>query len=184
MEVINIYTDGACSGNQSKENFGGWGTVLEFMGRQKELYGGTANTTNNRMELTAVIEGFRALKKSGLTVRVFTDSSYVANCFRESWHINWQKNGWLTSSKKPVENKELWQELLKLMDGHQVSFYRVKGHINLESKSVNVKKHYEKFLAINGNDFSMDDFKYIIKMNNIVDGLAVKGAEEAKSKEI
>lgn len=84
MEILRIYTDGACSGNQSDENVGGWGAVLEYGPHKKELFGGEVNTTNNRMELTAVIEALKALKSPGQTIQIFTDSSYVANCFREN----------------------------------------------------------------------------------------------------
>ena len=86
MAILRIYTDGACSGNQEKENFGGWGAVLEYGEHQKELFGGQANTTNNRMELTAVIEALKAIKGTGRTIEVFSDSAYVSNCFREKWY--------------------------------------------------------------------------------------------------
>ena len=86
MAILRIYTDGACANNQGDINFGGWGAILEFGEHQKELFGGEANTTNNRMELTAVISALKALKKTGQTIQVFTDSSYVANCFREKWY--------------------------------------------------------------------------------------------------
>ena len=140
MTTLRMYTDGACRGNQSDSNIGGWGTILEFGEHRKELYGGEINTTNNRMELTAVIEGFRALKKDGQTVEVFTDSSYVANCFREKWYESWEKNRWRNAAKKSVENQELWKELLALVRRHNVSFYRVKGHVNLNSKSTDFDK--------------------------------------------
>ena len=91
MTVLKLYTDGACANNQEDVNFGGWGTILEYGEHTKELYGGGANTTNNRMELMAVIEGFKALKREGLEVEVFSDSSYVMNCFREKWYVNWQR---------------------------------------------------------------------------------------------
>lgn len=185
-DYINMYTDGACSGNQEKSNFGGWGTFLEMGDYTKKLYGGQPDTTNNRMELMGVIQGFKALKKDGLKIRVFTDSSYVANCFLNKWYVSWQKNGWKNANKKPVENKELWLELIQLVSKHNVEFYRVKGHVNLNSKSTNLDKLYEKFLANNNStseNFSFDDFKHIIEGNNIVDALAVKGADEVKKGE-
>ena len=92
MAILRIYTDGACAGNQSDQNIGGWGAILEYGEHQKELFGGQANTTNNRMELTAVIEAFKALKQANQKIEVFTDSSYVANCFREEWYVSWEKN--------------------------------------------------------------------------------------------
>ena len=89
---MRIYTDGACSGNQNETNIGGWGSILEFGDSQKELHGGELNTTNNRMELTAVIEALKILKRDGLSIEIFTDSSYVASCFRDKWYMNWRKN--------------------------------------------------------------------------------------------
>ena len=123
-----MYTDGGCSGNQFDTNLGGWGCVLEFGENRKELCGGEPDTTNNKMELTAVISGFRALKRQGWTVEVFTDSSYVAQCFRERWYVNWRKNGWKTSGKAPVKNRDLWERLLGAMEGHAVTWVKVKGH--------------------------------------------------------
>jgi len=181
MNYLRIYTDGGCSGNQSSENFGGWGAVLEFGDNMKELHGGEVNTTNNRMELTAVIEAFRALKREGLEIQVFTDSSYVASCFRDRWYVGWEKNGWVNAAKKPVENQELWKELISLVKKHNVRFYRVKGHVNLKSKTTDFKKLYDKFTEWNGESFDFDDFKYITTMNNRVDELANVGIDEMKA---
>ena len=125
---------------------------------QKELFGGETNTTNNRMELTAVIEAFKALKKDGLTIHVFSDSAYVANCFREKWYESWEKNKWKNAARKSVENQELWKELLSLVRKHDVTFYRVKGHVNLPKaaegelpESAALTAMYEKFLCWNGD---------------------------------
>lgn len=178
--ILNIYSDGGCSGNQNDENLGGWGAVLEFGEHKKELHGSEANTTNNRMELTAVISALSALNREGLEVHVFTDSSYVADCFRKKWYVNWEKNGWKNSQKNPVENKELWQELLTLVRKHQVTFYRVKGHVNLDHPSTNLDKLYQKFVEWNGSSFSFDDFRYITKMNNRADELANVGIDEIR----
>jgi Ribonuclease HI len=175
-----MYTDGGCSGNQSEENFGGWGAILEFGDNRKELHGSEINTTNNRMELTAVIEAFRALKKDDLKIQVFSDSSYVSNCFRQKWYDSWQRNGWRNAAKKPVENKDLWEELILLVGHHDVEFFRVKGHINLNSKSTDFDSLYEKFCSWNGTDFSYDDFKYVTEMNNRADELANIGIDEAR----
>ncbi len=178
--ILNMYTDGACRNNQNSNNLGGWGLILEFGTHQKELYGSKKNTTNNQMELTAVIKGFKALTKDNLKINVFSDSSYVCNCFRQNWYKNWEKNGWKTSSKKQVENKELWQELISLTNQHNVTFYIVKGHINLNHPSTNVEKHFEKFLKNNGNNFSLEEFNHIISMNNRADALANLGIDEIK----
>ena len=181
MAILRIYTDGGCAGNQSDHNFGGWGAILEFGEHKKELYGGEANTTNNRMELTAVIEAFKALKKTGQYVQVFTDSSYVANCFREKWYESWEQNKWRNAAKKSVENQELWKELLALVRQHNVTFYRVKGHVNLNSKSTNFDKLYEKFVEWNSTAFSFEDFQYVTKMNNRADELANMGIDEVRA---
>lgn len=176
-QILNMYTDGACSGNQNETNVGGWGAILEFGEHSKELHGGEVNTTNNRMELTAVIEAFQALKRDGLEIRVFTDSSYVANCFLQKWYVGWQRNGWMTSQKKPVENRELWERLLDLVERHRVRFYRVKGHVNLDHPSTNVDAHYRKFCKNNG-DFTMEEFRHVTEMNNRADALANEGIDE------
>lgn len=180
MSVLRLYTDGGCSGNQSEENFGGWGSILEFGENIKELYGSEINTTNNRMELKAVIEAFKALKKSGQKIEVFTDSSYVARCFREKWHKNWEHNGWRNAAKKPVENQELWRELISLVQKNDVTFFRVKGHVNLKSKTTNFDELYEKFLEWNGSNFSYETFMHVTNMNNRADELANVGISEAK----
>ena len=181
MPILRIYTDGACSGNQSNENVGGWGAVLEYGEHQKELFGGQVNTTNNRMELTAVIEALKALKAPGQTIQIFTDSSYVANCFREKWYESWEQNKWRNAAKKSVENQELWKELLALVRMHEVRFFRVKGHVNLNSKSTNFDALYEKFLQWNGTGFSFDDFRYVTTMNNRADELANMGIDENRA---
>lgn len=128
MEKVIIYTDGACSGNPGP---GGWGTILMYKGNKKEISGGMANTTNNIMELTAVIEGLKLLKFP-CEVDLYSDSAYVVNCFKQGWIYNWVKNDWKTSSKEPVKNKEIWQELYELAKIHKVNFIKVKGHADNE----------------------------------------------------
>ncbi len=182
MKILKIYTDGACSGNQNETNIGGWGAILEFGEARKELYGGEINTTNNKMEMTAVIEALSALKKDGQNIQIFSDSSYVMDCFRQKWYIAWQKNGWKTSKKTPVENKELWEKLLELISHHTVNFYRVKGHVNLDHPNTNVNNLYRKFTEWNGPAFSMDDFRYVTAMNNRADELANLGMEPFRKK--
>ena len=179
MKTVTLYTDGACSGNPGP---GGWGAILEYNGVEKELSGGEMSTTNNRMELTAVIEAFKALKKPGQYIQVFTDSSYVANCFREKWYESWEQNKWRNAAKKSVENQELWKELLALVRQHNVAFYRVKGHVNLNSKSTDFDKLYEKFVQWNSTAFSFEDFQYVTRMNNRADELANQGINEAKAR--
>ena len=128
MEEVTIYTDGACSGNPGP---GGWGAMLMYKGNKKEISGGKQNTTNNVMELTAVIEGLKLLKFP-CKVKVYSDSAYVVNAFIQKWIYGWIKNGWKNSSKEPVKNKELWQELYELTKTHEVEFIKVKGHADNE----------------------------------------------------
>ena len=124
MQQVEIYTDGACSGNPGA---GGWGAILRCQGVEKELSGGEANTTNNRMELTAVIEALKALKKPCKIV-LYTDSRYVMDGITK-WLPNWQINGWRTANKKtPVKNVDLWQTLESLLKNHQIKWVWVKGH--------------------------------------------------------
>ena len=124
MKSIDIFTDGACSGNPGP---GGWGAVLRFAGKEKELSGGEINTTNNRMELTAVIKALEALKEP-CEVRLVTDSKYVADGLSKGWARSWQKNGWRKADKKPALNVDLWERLLELEDRHQMRYHWVKGH--------------------------------------------------------
>lgn len=181
MKVIKIYTDGACSGNQNESNIGGWGAILEYGEHKKELFGGEADTTNNRMEMTALIEALSALKKEGQIIEVYSDSSYVMNCFREKWYVGWLKNNWKTSGKKPVENRDLWEKLITLVQRHTISFYRVKGHVNLNSTSANLNALYQKFLKTNGSGFTFEDFIYITEKNNRADFLANEGVAQIRS---
>jgi len=178
--ILNMYTDGACSGNQNDENVGGWGAILEFGDAVKELHGGELNTTNNRMELDAVIHAFRQLTKSGLRIRVFTDSSYVANCFRDEWYVSWRKNGWKNKKKEPVENRDRWEDLLSMVEANDVSFYRVKGHVSLDSPSVDLDRLYKKFVEMNGSSFTFEDFKKVTEMNNRADELANIAMDELR----
>lgn len=122
-EVI-LYTDGACSGNPGP---GGWGALLMWKGKEKEMTGGAPDTTNNRMEMTAVIEGLKALKKP-CHVKIHSDSALIVNTFKQGWIENWQKRGWRKSNKKPVENRDLWEKMLKAMKPHKIDWIKVKGH--------------------------------------------------------
>jgi ribonuclease HI len=121
--TVEIFTDGACSGNPGP---GGWGLVLRYNGIEKELSGGEAETTNNRMELMAAIEGLHALTRPML-IHIHTDSTYVKDGITK-WIINWKRNGWKTASKKPVKNVDLWQMLDDALIGHEVEWFWVKGH--------------------------------------------------------
>ena len=124
MKTITLYTDGACSGNPGP---GGWGAILEYNGIQKELSGGEENTTNHRMELTAVIKGLQALKEPCI-VELYSDSKYVVDALQKGWAVSWQKRGWIKADKKPALNPDLWEQLLALTQIHQVRCHWVKGH--------------------------------------------------------
>ncbi|WP_084145957.1 RNase H family protein [Anaerovorax odorimutans] len=180
MKSINIYTDGACSGNQNKTNIGGWGAILEYGEHKKELFGGEINTTNNRMEMMALLKSLESLKKENLVINVFSDSSYLINCFRQKWYENWYKNNWKTAKKTPVENKDLWESLFSFIHNHNINYYRVKGHVSLKNPNTKLDTLYSKFTEWNGSDFSFDDFLYITKMNNRADELANLGMDELR----
>ncbi len=121
--LIEIYTDGACSGNPGP---GGWGVLLRWNGHEKELFGGEPETTNNRMELMAAIQGLENLKRDG-RVALYTDSTYVRDGITK-WIHGWKRNGWKTSNKKPVKNEDLWKRLEGAVERHQVEWHWVKGH--------------------------------------------------------
>lgn len=131
MKKITLYTDGACSGNPGQ---GGWGCILEYNGISKELSGYNENTTNNQMEITAVLEGLKALKEP-CEVDVYSDSAYVVNAFNQGWVESWVLNSWKTSTKDNVKNVDLWQELLKLCEKHKIIWHKVKGHADNEKNN-------------------------------------------------
>ena len=122
-KTVSLYTDGACKGNPGK---GGWGVLMRYGSHEKELFGGEAHTTNDRMELTAIIQGLAALKRPCAVV-IYTDSQYVKNGM-EQWIHGWKKNGWKTASKQPVKNEDLWRQLDQLAAQHQIQWQWVRGH--------------------------------------------------------
>ena len=124
MKQVTLYTDGACSGNPGP---GGWGAILECEGHRKELSGGEASTTNNRMELTAVIGGLSALK-FGCAVTLVCDSNYVIDAITKGWVYSWKAKGWRKADKSPALNVDLWEKLLVQLDRHQMTYQWVKGH--------------------------------------------------------
>ena len=128
ISEVTIYTDGACSGNPGP---GGWAAILIAGNYKKELSGGEAQTTNNRMELAGVINGLRALKRP-CKVTIYSDSAYVVNAFNQNWLAKWMTNGWKNSAKAEVANSDLWKELLALTSVHKVNFIKVKGHAENE----------------------------------------------------
>ena len=128
MQKVIIYTDGACSGNPGP---GGWGAVLISGEHKKEMSGGSKDTTNNIMEMTAILEALKALKQP-CEVELYSDSAYCVNCFNQGWIYNWIKKGWKTASGDKVKNQEIWQEIYDLTKKHKVTFNKVKGHSDVE----------------------------------------------------
>ena len=128
MEKVIIYTDGACSGNPGP---GGWGAILMYKDTKKEISGGKKDTTNNVMELTAALEALKILKFP-CEVELYSDSAYLVNGFNQGWIYGWQKNSWKNSSKEPVKNKEIWEDIYKMTQKHKVKFIKVKGHSDNE----------------------------------------------------
>ena len=124
MKQVTLYTDGACSGNPGP---GGWGAILRFGSHEREISGGEAFTTNNRMELSAVIEGLSALKEP-CSVELYSDSTYVVNSVEKGWIYNWRKKNWVKKPGEPVPNADLWQKLLTLLSVHKVTFRWIRGH--------------------------------------------------------
>lgn len=131
MKTVTLYTDGACSGNPGP---GGWGAILEYNGVEKELSGGEKNTTNNRMELTAVIRGLEALKEP-CVVELYSDSKYVIDALSKGWAEGWKKRGWIKADKTPALNPDLWERLLCLCHTHTVNCHWVKGHAQTEKNN-------------------------------------------------
>lgn len=124
MKDVTIYTDGACSGNPGP---GGWAAILMYQGKERVITGAEKDTTNNRMELMAVVESLRVMKEP-VKAAVHTDSAYIANAFQQKWIDNWQRKGWMTAGKKPVKNQDLWKALIAQVERHDVTFVKVKGH--------------------------------------------------------
>lgn len=124
MKKVEIFTDGACSGNPGP---GGWGAVLRYKQTERELAGGEADTTNNRMELTAVIKAFEELKEPCHVV-LTSDSKYVLDALQKGWAAGWKKRGWIKSDRKPALNTDLWERLLNLLEGHTIEYNWIKGH--------------------------------------------------------
>ena len=128
MKTVTLYTDGACSGNPGP---GGWAAILRYTEIERELSGGEAETTNNRMELSGVIAALQALKEP-CRVDLFTDSQYIVNAINQGWALRWRKNGWMRNKTDKALNPDLWQTLLDLLDVHEVTFHWVKGHADNE----------------------------------------------------
>ena len=131
MKTVTIYTDGACSGNPGP---GGWGAILEWNGVEKEISGGEASTTNNRMEITAVLRAL-ALLKEPCVVELYSDSKYVIDALEKGWVYGWKKRGWVKSDKKPALNADLWEQMLAQVARHDVRYHLVKGHASNEKNN-------------------------------------------------
>lgn len=144
-DTVVLYTDGACSGNPGP---GGWAAILRYRGQEKILTGAEAQTTNNRMELMAVLQGLKALKRP-VEVHIYSDSAYVVNAFEQGWIERWQQNGWRTSRGTDVENRDLWEAILQEWKRHKVRFIKVQGHADdalnhrVDALAVQAMKHFQ-----------------------------------------
>jgi len=147
MKTVRIYTDGACSGNPGP---GGWGAVLLYNGTQKTIYGGARHTTNQRMELKGAIEALKTLKQS-CNVHLYTDSAYLYNGISQNWYEKWRKNGWRTSKNEPVSNIDLWHELIRLVNKHNVQVHKVKGHSGDEFNTLADKLAHKGLKIVKAN---------------------------------
>ncbi len=147
LKTVYLYTDGACSGNPGP---GGWGALLRFGEKEKSLSGGESDTTNNRMELTAVIKGLEALNQP-CYVHLYTDSKYVADGIGKGWAASWQKNGWRKADKKPALNPDLWEKLLSLCEVHTLDIHWLKGHAGHPENELCDKMAVEQSQKFNKN---------------------------------
>ncbi len=180
MNYIEIFTDGSCRNNQSKENVGGYGAVMIYKDYVKKIIGGQRNTTNNVMEIKSVVEALKMLKKHDIKINVYSDSSYVVNCIKNKWYVKWESNGWKNSAKKDVENIELWKELLCLKRMcNDINFYKIKGHLKEGSKEFD--KWYKKFCD-NEYPILREEYLRLVEYNNLADELANEGALKYDSK--
>jgi ribonuclease HI len=147
MEYVEIYTDGSSSNN--KTFCGGWSAILLYKDKEKQIYGGEPpKETNQTMEMLGVIKALEELRTTRIPVRIYSDSAYIVNCFKEQWYVNWRKNGWRNAKKKPVENKELWERMIELFEKqNDIAFCKVKGHdgdkYNEIADKLAVKGRYE-----------------------------------------
>lgn len=140
MKTYKIYTDGSTKGNGKKISFGGWAYAIFDENDNLILsnYGAEVDTTNNKMEMVAILKGIEAIKVLNsenttiYDIEIYTDSAYIYNCYKDKWYVSWQKNGWVNSKKEPVKNKDLWEELIKYFENNNYSFNKVKGHANSE----------------------------------------------------
>ncbi len=178
--MIYIYTDGACSNNQSDENFGAWDCILIYGDYEKELSDYEINTSNNRMEMKAVVEALKLLKRYDIPVKIFSDSAYIVNCINQKWYVNWEKNGWKNSKKEAVLNKDLWEEMLFYYKKiENIDFIKIKGHINPNNKE-ELNASYKKQEKDFNQKITLKEYKKHIEYNNKVDKLAVLSAQRGK----
>jgi ribonuclease HI len=179
---INVYADGGCRGNQDSKNIGGYGVVLEYNGKIKELRHYEANTTNNRMELAAVISGLSIIKKTNKSpINLSSDSVYVVDCIKKKWYVKWQANGWRTADKTEVKNIDLWKKLLPIVAEKDIRYFNVRGHVST-TNALSLTTHHKRFNMKNGTSISQQEFKHIAELNIRADELANISLDEAKAK--
>ena len=174
METIKIFCDGGARNNGKENAIGGWGVYLTYQDYEKTLYGGDKNVTNNQMEIKAVIEGLKQLKINTIPIEVICDSAYVVNCINQKWYNKWILNNWRTSTKKPVENKDLWQELLNVISQFKhIQFFRITGHLSM-NKMDQLENAHKKFVEENRTCLPMEEFIKYMQGNNLADLLVNK----------
>lgn len=158
-QIVNIYTDGSCRGNGKEKNQGGWAALVNIDEKSYIIGGHTDNTTNNRMELMAVLKGYlHAIRYvpleanlSEYTFNIYTDSAYIHNCYKQKWYVNWEKNNWINAKKQPIKNKDLWETIIELFKLDNVNFYKVAGHSGNEFNEIVDKMAVE--YAVNGGKY-------------------------------
>lgn len=186
MKIIRLWSDGGCRGNNPNEqdNVGGTGTYLQCGEHTKKIHEGFENTTNNKMEMLAMIKGLKSIKRTDIPIEIYSDSAYTLNGFILGWIKGWERNDWKNAKKQPVANRELWEELVaevRRMD--KVDFYKVSGHVNL-NKPAEVNKAYKKFIKNNPtkSDISMDEFIEIQEGNCESDRLTNLAMDEIEER--
>lgn len=183
MERIRIYTDGACLNNQGDKNYGAWAAILVYRGAEKLISGYEKNTSNNKMELSGIIQGLKALKRRDIGISVYTDSAYVVNCFEQKWYVSWRKNGWKNSKKQPVSNRKLWEELIALYEGcADIEILKIKGHVDPKDADT-LSAAYKQDKRANSLASNIDEYREHIEYNNRADAMAVEAATRAKDEE-
>lgn len=176
--MLKVYTDGACLDNGKSENVGAWAYFMAYRNHEKKDSDFSSNTTNNQMELLAVINALKSIKKKNIKVMVYSDSAYIVNCINDKWYVKWRKNNWIKPDKKEVKNLELWKRLIELFESfNDINIFHVRSHLDLSNK-VLIQKELIKFNSKNKTNISLEEFEKILKGNKLVDEMASAKAIE------